>query len=52
MQTVSNVVFLGMMEARQLEWPPFQAGNYLYARASNPDVSKVGAEMFRTVTPA
>lgn len=51
MRTVSNSEFIGGLEDGTLEWPPLEAGGYLYARVANPDLSKVGYEFVRTVTP-
>lgn len=51
MRTISNNDFIGGLEDGSLEWPPLEAGDYLYARVMNPDTSKVGFEFVRTVTP-
>ncbi len=51
LRTVSNSEFIKGLEDGTLEWPPLEAGNYLYARLTNPDTSQVGYEFIRTVTP-
>lgn len=52
MRTISNVDFLAGLEDGTLEWPPLEAGGFLYARVKSPDVSEVGREFVRTVTPS
>lgn len=51
MREITGSEFLTGLEDGTLEWPPLEAGGFLYARVSNPDVSEVGREFVRTVTP-
>ncbi len=46
MLTVTNAVFIQMIEENRLAWPPFEVGGYIYSRAQG------GTELYRTVTPA
>jgi len=42
---LTNAQFIALLEANQAEWPPFQLGNWVYAK------SRVGHEIVRTAVP-